>query len=398
MGLCGALRKCVLGLSLLWGACSVLDADRLDPLPIQGGSSSNGGVGGVGGVGGSTPGGAGGEGGAGGAGGQASSDGGEPDDPDGGATTRCGDGLVTGTELCDTDIAKGQPGACPTECPPLSECVLRALNGTGCRAECVVLQAHCEGDDGCCPGNCMPSNDDDCSASCGDGIVQTQQGETCEPEPDGDAGDAARCPADCDDDDPCTMDVLSGSANNCNVECAHVAITALAAGDGCCPGGANMLTDADCAPVCGNGVRERGEDCDGPTGCNQDCDLGYTAEQRHCLDTFAITNQPCDLCACASCTTTKLACFEDGNATRAALCVDLQACVRESGCYDTECYCGDSPGCFAPSGPCQPEVLAAGETNNPLDLDSRKMSSNYALGRSLSLDMCLKNSCASACQ
>jgi len=31
--------------------------------------------------------------------------------------TRCGDGMVSGVEQCDTAIARGMPGACPSECP-----------------------------------------------------------------------------------------------------------------------------------------------------------------------------------------------------------------------------------------------------------------------------------------
>jgi hypothetical protein len=402
-----ALRNCVLGLSLVFTACSVHDADRLNPLPISAGSSSGGGSGGVGGgvpgdAGGQSGGGAGGVGGSTGTGGS-SGDAALADPTDAGDGTRCGDGLVTGSELCDTDIAADEPGACPTQCAPLSECVMRALNGTGCRAECVVLQAQCEGGDGCCPGNCMPSNDNDCSASCGDGIVQANEGETCEPEPSADAGIAdaglsPRCPEGCDDEDSCTTDVLSGSAMNCNVECAHVEITALADGDGCCPAGANTLTDSDCQPVCGNHVRERGEDCDSATGCNQECDLDYTTEQRHCLDTFAVTNEACALCQCTSCAPVKLACFEDGDQARGERCVDLQSCVRASGCFDSSCYCRNVFACVPPDGPCVPEVEAAAETTNVFDIDGRKMDTSYAIGRSYALDNCIATECASACE
>jgi hypothetical protein len=393
-----ALQRCVLSLSLALSACSVLDSERLEPLPVL---SSNGG--GSGGIGGRASGGSGGQGGGGSAatGGMVSTGGSPGDsgvpDADAGDGTWCGDGLVSGEEHCDTAIAEDEPGACPSECPPLSECVMRALNGSGCRSECVVLQAQCEDDDGCCPGNCMPSNDDDCSASCGDGVVQESEGETCEPEPDPDAGDAVGCLETCDDQDACTTDVLSGSAMNCNVACSYVEITALAAGDGCCPDGANTLTDVDCDPVCGNDVRERGEDCDG-AGCNETCDLDYTAEQRHCLDTYAVSNDACNLCLCTECAPPKLDCFEDTNEARAERCVDLQACVRESGCFDSTCFCGYIPGaCIPPTGPCIPEVEAAAETTNAFYIDARKTDINYAIGRSYALDVCRVNECDSVC-
>jgi hypothetical protein len=391
-------------------ACSVHDPARLEPLPIEAGSSSDSGkggsagnmpagrggqnAGGTGGIGGS-----GSVGGLGGAGGDAGGMGGDASmqDEDAGEVTRCGDGLVSGTELCDTDIEPGEPGACPAACPPLSACVMRALNGSGCQAECVVLQAQCEDADGCCPGNCTPDNDDDCSSKCGDGVVQENEGETCEPAPSGDAGDDPVCPEDCDDDDACTMDVTDGSAANCNIKCERVEITALANGDGCCPNGASMLTDGDCMPVCGNNVRERGEDCDSATGCNEACDLDYTDDQRHCLDTYAVTNQACALCMCTSCTETKLDCNDDSDEERGELCADLQVCVRQSHCFDTSCYCQNVLACIPPDGPCVPEVEAAAETTNVFDIDGRKMNTNYAIGRSYALDSCIMQNCASAC-
>ena len=327
-----------------------------------------------------------------------SGDGGVTIEPDGGDATRCGDGLVTGTEVCDTRIASGEFGACPTECPALSDCVTRALSGVGCQAECIVLQAQCADGDGCCPNDCMPSNDNDCSSSCGDGIVQEDERETCEPEPSGEGIDDAQCPEDCDDDDACTTDVLFGSAMNCNVDCMHVGITALVDGDDCCPEGANRTNDADCMPVCGNDVQEPGEDCDSESGCNEQCDLGYTSEQRQCLDTHAVTNRSCDVCMCTNCTQQALACFEDSDQERGEWCTELQACVRTSGCFDTECYCGDSFACFPPNGPCLDEVAAAAETTNMLDIEARQTDTNYATGRSSAIDTCLAVQCVSECQ
>jgi hypothetical protein len=412
VAVCIAVRRLGIALCLLlWGGCSVHDPARLEPLPVQSSNDSGSGglggtmagrggqnAGGLGGLDGAGSGGTGGggTGGTGGAGGLDDDDASVPE-ADGGDETRCGDGLVSGTELCDTALEPGEAGACPTVCPPLSACVMRALNGTGCRAECVVLQAQCEDGDGCCPGNCTPSNDDDCSSMCGDGIVQENEGETCEPEPIGDAGDAETCPEDCDDDDACTTDVLSGSVTNCSIECAHAEITALVDGDGCCPDGANMLTDSDCAADCGNNVRERGEDCDSATGCNESCDLGYSDEQRTCLDTHAITNQECALCMCTRCAGEKLACNDDSDEERGELCADLQVCVRASRCFDTSCYCQNVLACIPPDGPCVAEVEAAAETTNVFDIDGRKMNTNYAIGRSYALDSCIAANCASAC-
>jgi cysteine-rich repeat protein len=96
-----------------------------------------------------------------------------------------------------------------------------------------------------------------CHFTCGDGVVEAEVGEVCDP---GIATGPGACPTGCDDGQACTTDVLLGSA--CTAACDHAAITAPADGDGCCPAGANANTDSDCAPVCGNGVLETGEGCD----------------------------------------------------------------------------------------------------------------------------------------
>ncbi|HTU60296.1 MAG TPA: hypothetical protein VMF89_17720, partial [Polyangiales bacterium] len=177
----------------------------------------------------------------------------------------CGDGKITGDEKCDVGIPSGTPGACPTQCPALAQCAPRELEGTACQSECAVLIATCGVSDGCCPAQCSPGSDSDCSRACGDGIIDAELGETCETE------SKEPCPAsekDCADDDPCTTDRLIGSAKNCNALCVHMANDTPKADDGCCPRGVDSAQDSDCSARCGNGEREAGEDCDGSDGCS----------------------------------------------------------------------------------------------------------------------------------
>ncbi len=74
--------------------------------------------------------------------------------------------------------------------------------------------------------------------SCGDGVVDTGAGETCDP--------PESCPTDCDDGDSCTLDTLSGAADSCSAVCVSDAITAAQDDDGCCPPGSDMTSDSDC--------------------------------------------------------------------------------------------------------------------------------------------------------
>jgi MYXO-CTERM domain-containing protein len=145
---------------------------------------------------------------------------------------------------------------------------------TGSAATCNVACGHtaistCAGGDGCCPAGCGPASDSDCSQTCGNGTIEP--GETCDP--------PRTCPVSCDDNDACTVDAETGSAENCNAACSHASVVSCDAGDGCCPAGCTEATDADCAFVCGNGAVDAGETCDPPSSCPAACDDGDACTQ-----------------------------------------------------------------------------------------------------------------------
>jgi hypothetical protein len=144
----------------------------------------------------------------------------------------------------------------------------------------VITQCTGATKDGCCANGCDANSDADCSASCGNGIVET--GENCDTAiPDRDPGG---CPANCDDKNACTTDVLTGGG--CGVACSNVAISqCLSAADGCCPSGCNANSDPDCSVTCGNGVLESGETCDTAIADGQ-----AGACPTACADDLACTN------------------------------------------------------------------------------------------------------------
>jgi hypothetical protein len=307
--------------------------------------------------------------------------------------TRCGDGLITGDEKCDPGIEASTPGACPTQCSPLAACAPRALNGTGCQAECVLLALVCKSGDGCCPGMCTGRNDADCSASCGDGVVQADSGETCE------ASSAQPCKlsdAECSDDNACTSDKLIGSAQNCNAACISTPITAARSGDGCCPPSADANTDNDCAAKCGNGIREAGEACDGGAGCGADCRLTLPPQQQSCLDRFAADD--CQRCACMNCVDTYMACRGGADAAANSSCTDVLVCARKSDCVGTPCYCGSSPSCGFPNGPCKAQVEFAAGTTNAFVIATQVSDPNTSVGRSYAAGQCLVDRCRDVCR
>ncbi len=107
-----------------------------------------------------------------------------------------------------------------------------------------------------CVGSIGPSGD------CGNERLDT--GETCDP--------PETCPTSCDDENPCTDDVMTGSAKRCNAACSYSPIEACADGDGCCPAGCNHSSDNDCSTLCGNNEIDAGETCDPPESCPTSCD------------------------------------------------------------------------------------------------------------------------------
>ena len=170
----------------------------------------------------------------------------------------CGNGTVDTTvdELCDTGIVTG-PGACPTTCDDAQTCTTDVLDGSECTRNCVysAITGAADGD-GCCPSGANANTDDDCTAMCGNGILET--GEVCDT---GIVAGAGACPTTCNDAQSCTTDVLM-NPNTCNATCSNTAITMTINNDGCCPPGGTSATDNDCLASCGNGVVDGGETCD----------------------------------------------------------------------------------------------------------------------------------------
>ena len=185
-------------------------------------------------------------------------------DPDCTVAT-CGNGVVEMGELCDGDCPVD-----PAACPRSNDCQTATIVGdaASCSAVCAMSQIDvCMTGDGCCgTSDCNNTNDGECSPGCGNGVVEEALGELCEP-----TSADGPCPS-CDDGDPCTDDITTGTPENCNVRCNHTPVTRTVNGDMCCPSGrGNANNDSDCPAICGNGLIERGEFCDGlcPTAASQ---------------------------------------------------------------------------------------------------------------------------------
>ncbi len=137
-------------------------------------------------------------------------------------TAFCGNGVVNSGEDCD--IAGTQPDNNPE------------IPGTSCTFSCLR------------PGNSL--------ASCGDGIVQTNLGEQCDP----------------NDDDLQTT--INGVSVDYSKYCSNI----------CLWTGSDKIETGDLAkPICGSGGKTKGEACDGGNGCSSSClNIGTKLSQQWC--------------------------------------------------------------------------------------------------------------------
>jgi hypothetical protein len=202
----------------------------------------------------------------------------------------CGNGVREAGETCDP------PGSCPL-CDDQDDCTTDT--STGAAATCNLVCNHAvktcslAGKDRCCPAGCDAATDSDC-AGCGDGVVEPEMGETCDP------------PGSCPTPEQCVSAVCwetktyTGSASRCNARCSTVARSCSGrTSDGCCPPGCNTTAatlDVDCPAVCGNGQVETGELCDPasqcPSSCPQNgCDLRTLQNAGTCTAQCAVTAQ-----------------------------------------------------------------------------------------------------------
>jgi hypothetical protein len=302
----------------------------------------------------------------------------------------CGDSIVGPNETCDPVETCPTRATCETE----NACLGGVFSGDpkSCDARCELKTiSTCRSEDGCCPAGCSQETDGDCSSTCGNGTVDRDSGETCETNI-----AVASCPTMCSDGDPCTRDLMIGSSENCNSECTYPAIIQPTNEDGCCPSGASSLNDSDCTPMCGNGIAEPGEECDGGDLCTPAC-TALTREQRDCFAMPTTATDVCRDCSCTSCAEAVVACYATDDAARDMRCAAVVECASQAACVETTCYCGTSTDCTAPNGACRTEIeQAAGSAYRPT-VAACSNNESCALYRSNAIGECRKANCASEC-
>jgi hypothetical protein len=162
----------------------------------------------------------------------------------------CGNGMLDPDEQCDPAVVAPNPGACPmaADCDDHNPCTADSVAGSAaqCSAHCAnTFITACGPADGCCATGCTPVSDADCSATCGNGTVESA--ESCDKAIP--AAQPGACPTSCPPKTACTSYMLIGDASVCTARCVAQTTTTCSGAlvsDGCCPTGCSVLNDGDC--------------------------------------------------------------------------------------------------------------------------------------------------------
>jgi len=260
----------------------------------------------------------------------------------------CGNGVLDTGEDCDDGTMNGTSGDgcnafCQFVCAVDANCDDKmACNGT---ETCVnhVCTAGTPVDDGTSCGTNMLCQSGTCVASkCGDGVVTAP--EECD---DGNATDGDGCNSDCTfsckSSDParnCTPTDACAGQGTCN-DTTHVCAAGTPLGDGtACGTGNDYCKSGTCTtPMCGNGMKEPGEDCD-DGGLNGTKGDGCTA-----MCHFACVNAATDcgaapVCEKFQCTTAHVCEAVADSSQNGNMCGSMLVC-KDGACAGASAVCGN---------------------------------------------------------
>ena len=257
---------------------------------------------------------------------------------------RCGDGLLNGDERATSRSPPDKPGACPTECVAAAECAPRAVSGSSVQCRMRRLAADVQDRRRLLLGQLHRRQRRRLLDSCGDGIVQSDKGETAiRVRPTAMMAAAVhrarRSP---------TATTTRRARWTCCSAASRTATRIVRTSRSSNPRAVTVAARPTPTPmrhglpaVCGNKIKEGAEQCDSTHGLQQRLQATMTPDQMACMDSCRPDANDCDLCSCMQCATQQLTVVASGDASRDAHCTEILACSNQHDCVRTACYCAD---------------------------------------------------------
>jgi hypothetical protein len=302
----------------------------------------------------------------------------------------CGNGRLEGVERCDLAIPQGQEGACPDGCVR-DGCIVQELVGQRCGARCASTEiTESIAGDGCCPNGATSETDSDCSATCGNGLIEAD--ETCDPP------ESCAKPASCTTTKACTTAHITGAADTCSARCQESPITNCESADGCCPQGCTAELDSDCtvtaerptAPITTTAPTA-------PTTPTTRARDAGTEEELAAACSAVHSGGRCHSCDCAYCAAEIARCEEITKDTGG--CATVVECALQNHCQGADCLCGDNlANCQnRPAGPCLWEIREVAGARDYLSIWWTASTPGSPLSVALAVLQCRADHCAETC-
>lgn len=109
------------------------------------------------------------------------------------------------------------------------------------------------------------------------------------------------------------------------------------------------------------------------------------------------TPDACSKCICMKCSAQVASCYGSNDAAKNASCKSVRDCAQTNHCTGETCYCGSSPTCLFPDGPCVQVIQTAANTDGPLGVQMARDDPESPVYRSNQVGTCEMSNCASEC-
>jgi hypothetical protein len=109
------------------------------------------------------------------------------------------------------------------------------------------------------------------------------------------------------------------------------------------------------------------------------------------------TPDNCSKCICMKCASQVASCYGSPDTAKNTSCKSVRDCAHSNNCTSEACYCGSSPTCLFPDGPCMQVIHAAAGAEDLLGVQAARDDPESPVYRSNQVGTCEMANCASEC-